>query len=126
MNEIRLPSRPTKSLRIVVADDEAYIRCYFSRMLPRLGHRVVGSASDGRELVELCGAERPDLVITDIRMPIMSGIEAADQIAKSQSVPVVILSSHDEPVTNNPNIIEFLRKPFELQELARVIARSIT
>ncbi len=116
------PLTTTNSLRIVVADDEEYIRHYFSRILPRLGHRVVGSAGNGRELIELCQAEKPDLVITDIQMPEMSGIEAVDEIAKSQSVPVIIVSSHDKPKTDNPNIVQFLVKPIAMDQLASAIA----
>ena len=48
------------SLRIVIADDEPDMREYFQKLLPRLGHRVVGAAPDGRALLELCRKERPD------------------------------------------------------------------
>jgi len=116
------PETPTRSLRIVVADDDDYTREYFSRILPRLGHQVVGSASNGRELVELSKQMKPDLIITDIRMPEMSGIEAADEIAKLQSVPIIFVSSHDRPDTNNPNIVEFLMKPIEMDDLSSPIA----
>ena len=118
------PPTSTKSLRIVIADDEEFIREYFSRMLPRLGHQVVGIAADGQELVDICEAEKPDLIITDIQMPELSGIEAADEISKSQSIPIVIVSSHDKPETDNPNIVGFLVKPFETAELAQAIARA--
>ena len=120
-----LPSTSTKSLRIVVADDEEFIREYFTRMLPRLGHHVVGVAGDGQELVDICEAEKPDLIITDIQMPELSGIEAADEISKSQSIPIIIVSSHDEPETDNPHIVGFLVKPFETAELAKAIAKAV-
>lgn len=123
MTESLLPTA-TKSLRIVIADDEEYIRQYFSRMLPRLGHRVVGVAADGQELVDICAAEKPDLIITDIQMPELSGIEAADEISKSQSIPIIIVSSHDKPETDNPHIVSFLVKPFETAELAEAIAKA--
>lgn len=123
MTESLLPTA-TKSLRIVIADDEEYIRQYFSRMLPRLGHQVVGVAADGQELVDICAAEKPDLIITDIQMPELSGIEAADEISKSQSIPIIIVSSHDKPETNNQNIVGFLVKPFETKELANAIAKA--
>jgi len=118
-----LPSTETKSLRIVIADDEEYIRHYFSRMLPRLGHRVVGKAANGRELIDLCEVEKPDLVITDIQMPELSGIEATDEITKSLPIPVIIVSSHDKPETDNPHIVDFLVKPFETEDLAAAIAK---
>ncbi len=105
MNE-SLPA--TKTLRIVVADDEGYIRECFSRTLTRLGHQVVGIASNCRELVKLCLSEAPDLVITDVRMPEMSGIEAADEFTKSQNVPIIIVSSHDKPDIDNPTLLSSL------------------
>ena len=117
------PQTTPKSLRIAIADDEEFIRTYFSRMLPRLGHQVVGLAANGQELVELCESKKPDLVITDIRMPKMNGIEAADEIIKSLSVPVIIVSSHDKPKTDNPLIVDFLVKPFDTEALAAAIAK---
>ena len=67
----------SRALRIAVADDEPDMRDYFRTILPRLGHEVVAVAETGRELVEQCRATRPDLVITDIKMPDMDGIDAA-------------------------------------------------
>ena len=123
MTESLLPAA-TKSLRIVVADDEAFIREYFTRMLPRLGHQVVGVAANGQELVDICAAEKPDLVITDIQMPELTGIEAADEITKSLPIPVIIVSSHDKPETDNPHIVGFIVKPFETAALAKAIAKA--
>jgi CheY-like chemotaxis protein len=68
------------SLKIAIADDELDMRDYFQQILPLLGHQVIAVARDGRELVDLCAATRPDLVITDIKMPDMDGIEAATRI----------------------------------------------
>jgi len=67
----------TNPLRIVVADDEPDMRDYFKKILPRLGCTVVGVAANGKELVAQCLTLQPDLVITDIKMPDMDGIEAA-------------------------------------------------
>ena len=65
-----------RGMRIAVAEDEPDVRDYFRRILPQLGHDVVGVAADGRELVELCRKQLPDLVITDLRMPGMDGDQA--------------------------------------------------
>ncbi|HRX78261.1 MAG TPA: response regulator, partial [Pirellulaceae bacterium] len=67
-------------LRIAVADDEPDMQEYFEKILPRLGHEVVSIAETGRQLVEHCETLNPDLVITDIKMPDMDGIEAATAI----------------------------------------------
>ena len=79
----------SQSLRVVVADDEPDMRDYFRKGLLRLGHQVVAAAADGRELVEQCRALRPDLVITDIKMPELDGIDAATQIYRERPVPVI-------------------------------------
>ena len=83
-----------RALRIAVADDEPDVRDYFRRILPRLGHQVVAVAQTGRELVEQCRATRPDLVITDIKMPDMDGIEAAVAIGRDGPVPIILLSAY--------------------------------
>ena len=77
----------SRALKIAVADDELDMRDYFQQILPLLGHQVVGVAQTGRELVELCAATHPDLVITDIKMPDMDGIDAATQIYRHGADP---------------------------------------
>jgi two-component system, response regulator PdtaR len=115
-----------KPLRIVIADDESDIRQYFRRLLPRFGHEVVGEAETGLMLVELCQSERPDLIITDIRMPEMDGIEAAHQISRSHPIPVIVVSSHEVPnYDGEANIVAFLVKPIVMPELRAAIDRAI-
>jgi CheY-like chemotaxis protein len=112
-------------MRIAIADDEADIRQYFRRLLPRLGHDVVGEAANGRELVELCRREHPDLVITDIMMPEMDGIEAASEIAKSENIPIIIVSSHDPPEDKgHATIVAFLVKPISIHDLQAAISKA--
>jgi response regulator NasT len=67
----------SRSLRIAVADDELDMLDFYQRILPQSGHTVVAVAATGRELVQQCSEQHPDLIITDIRMPNMDGIEAA-------------------------------------------------
>ncbi len=112
-------------LKIVIADDEEDIRQGFRRLLCKLGCEVVGEAADGRELVELCLTMQPDLVITDIRMPEMSGIEAAQEIAETQAIPVIVVSSHECPAGEEcTSVADFLLKPVSLTDLEAAIARA--
>ena len=114
-----------RRLRIAVADDEADIRDYFRRLFPRLGYQLVGEAENGRELVEICRTAEPDLIITDVMMPEMSGMDAAAEISKTQSIPIIILSSHEKPDTNdNQCIVDYLQKPVSIPDLQAAISKA--
>jgi two-component system, response regulator PdtaR len=110
-----------RSLRIAVADDELDMRDYFEKILPLLGHQVIAIAKDGRELVEMCAASRPDLVITDIKMPDMDGIEAAARIYKNAPVPVILVSAHHDSEfirrAEGDYILAYLVKPIKQADL---------
>ncbi len=114
------------SLRIVIADDEPDMRDYFQDVLPRLGHSVVAVAQNGRELVEKCRTTQPDLVITDIKMPEMDGIDAAGQIYEDRPVPVVLVSAyHDAGLIERAemdHVMGYLVKPIKQTDLAPTIA----
>ena len=116
-------------LRIAVADDEPDMRDYFAKILPRLGHQVVALARDGRELVEQCRAVRPDLVLTDIKMPEMDGIDAAIALYRDTPLPVVLVSAyHDSELVQRAeadHIMGYLVKPIKQADLGPVIALAM-
>ncbi len=115
-----------QSLRIAVADDEPDMREYFSKSLSRMGHQVVAVAQNGRELVEQCRALGPDLVITDIKMPDLDGIDAARQIYEDRPVPVILVSAyHDATLIERAeadHVIGYLVKPIKQADLVPAIA----
>ena len=119
----------THSLRIAVADDEPDMRDYFRKILPRLGHAVVAVAENGRELVEQCRAVRPDLVITDIKMPDMDGIDAATQLYQEAPVPVILVSAYHDPEliarAGADHILGYLVKPIKQADLQPVIGLAM-
>jgi two-component system, response regulator PdtaR len=119
----------TQPLRIVVADDEPDMRDYFKKILPRLGHQVVATAKTGRELVERCLALHPDLVITDIKMPELDGIDAAAVLYKEWPVPVILVSAyHDAELirrAESDHIMAYLVKPIKQSDLEPVIALAL-
>lgn len=82
--------------RIVIADDEALIRRDLREMLTNLGYLVVGDVGDGRSAVNLARELKPDLVIMDIRMPDMDGIEAAKLLTEEGIAPVLLLSAYSQ------------------------------
>jgi len=119
----------TRPLRIAVADDEPDVRDYFARILPLLGHRVVVVAADGAELLEKCLAARPDLVITDVKMPTMDGIEAAERLCRQMPVPVIIVSAYHDPElirrAEADHAMAYLVKPIKQADLAPAIALAV-
>lgn len=117
------------ALRIAVADDEADMRDWFERMLPTLGHQVVSVAENGRELVEHCRTLKPDLVITDIKMPDMDGIEAAQVISSERPVPIILISAyHDRELVERAeadHVLAYLVKPIGKASLGPAIGLAM-
>jgi response regulator NasT len=118
-----------RPLRIAVADDEGFMRKYLQTVLPRLGHSVVAVAQTGRELVEQCRTERPDLVITDVNMPEKDGLEAAAEIYDLQPTPIIVISGyHGAEVierTVAAHVMAYLVKPIKQSDLQPVITLAI-
>jgi two-component system, response regulator PdtaR len=116
----------SQPMRIVVADDEPDMRDYFLKILPRLGHQVLAAAQNGRELLEQVRALHPDLVITDIKMPDMDGIDAATQIYRDYPVPVILVSAYHEPQlidrAEADHIMAYLVKPIKQADLQPTIS----
>jgi response regulator NasT len=116
-------SRP---LKIAVADDEPRMLDFYREVLPLLGHEVVGAAQTGRDLVEKARATRPDLIITDIKMPDMDGIDAARQICQDEVTPVILVSAFSDPELIEraaPNyVLAYLVKPLKPKDLEPAIA----
>jgi serine phosphatase RsbU (regulator of sigma subunit) len=117
------------SLRIAVADDEPDMQAYFRKCLSRMGHQVVAVAENGRELVERSLATRPDLVITDIKMPDMDGIDAVIRLSREWPVPVILVSAYHDPQliarAGAVDILEYLVKPIKQADLEPVIALAM-
>lgn len=119
----------THSLRIAIADDEPDMRHYLAKMLPRMGHEVVVVATNGRELVEKCRVAQPDLVITDIKMPELDGIQAANQLFRQRPIPVILISAfHDDDLierAESDQVVAYLVKPIKQAQLAPTIAIAV-
>jgi len=116
-----------RGMRIAVAEDEPDVRDYFRRILPQLGHDVVGVAADGGELVTLCREQLPDLVITDLRMPVMDGDQAMRVIWSERPMPCIFISAYSKPLpsgdgSNGAGCV-FLTKPVNRDELEGAIER---
>jgi response regulator NasT len=119
----------TAALRIAIADDEPSMRDYLCETLQVLGHEVVAVAETGRELLERCRAVRPQLVITDITMPDVDGLDAAAAIYVTESIPVIIVSAYHDPEllerAQRNQILAYLVKPIKLADLEAAIAIAV-
>lgn len=118
----------TWRLRIAVADDDPRVRDFFERALRLLGYDVVALAADGDELVAACRTCRPDLIITDVHMPKLSGAEAVRRIWQTQHVPAILITGlpDAELVAGHlaPHTPLYLAKPVPLVELRQAITRA--
>ena len=113
--------RKSKSLRLVIADNESIIRLDLREMLEEAGHEVVGEAIDGRKAVELTRMHRPDLVIMDIKMPEMDGITASRKISEAKLAPVLLLTAFSQPEiveqAKDSGVLGYLVKPVKESNL---------
>ncbi|MCS7002010.1 MAG: response regulator [Dehalococcoidia bacterium] len=122
--------QPRESLRVVIADDEALRLLSLRQHLEKMGHRVVGEATNGAEAVQLARSLQPDLLILDIKMPELDGIEAAKQITAERPVPIVLVTAFSEKElaerAANAGIFAYLMKPVSEADLlpAIILARS--
>lgn len=115
----------TPPLRIVIADDERDMRDYFHKVLPRLGHSVAAAAENGEQLVDFCRFYQPDLVITDIKMPDLDGIDAAMRIYAERPIPVILVSAYSDDKlierAEADHIMAYLVKPIKQTDLEPAI-----
>ena len=94
--EEQLSDSTSRGPRVVIADDQDLVRTGLEMVLGARGIEVVGMAADGREAVALCRELRPDVVLMDIRMPVMDGIAATEALQQLPSPPrVLVLTTYD-------------------------------
>lgn len=82
-------------LRIIIAEDEVLVAESIEGMLEDIGHQVVGHASTGLQAVELTGELDPDVILMDIKMPTINGLEAARRITETSPTPIVVLTAFE-------------------------------
>lgn len=115
--------------RVVIAEDEAIIRLDLKEILQGEGYEIVGETGRGDEAVELVRERRPDLVILDIKMPGIDGIEAARRITAEIRVPVLILTAFSQrnliEDARDAGVAAYLVKPFQRGELVPAIEVAV-
>lgn len=110
--------RPT---RVLIAEDEALIRLDLKEMLQEEGFEVVAEVADGASAVRLTRELSPDLVILDVKMPVMDGIQAAEEIAKERLAAILILTAFSQrdlvEKARRAGAMAYLVKPFQKHDL---------
>ncbi len=119
----------TAPRRVLIAEDEALIRLDLAEMLTEEGFEVVGQAGDGEQAVAMATDLRPDLVIMDVKMPKMDGIDAAAEIVTGQIAPVVMLTAFSQRElverARDAGAMAYLVKPFNQAELLPAIELAV-
>lgn len=116
--------------RVVVAEDEAVIRLDIVEMLREVGYDVVGEADDGESAIRLAEELRPDLVVMDIKMPVLDGISAAERITKSRIAPVVLLTAFSQRElverARDAGAMAYVVKPFTANDLVPALEIALS
>jgi response regulator NasT len=120
-------TRPSP-VRIIVAEDEALIRMDLVEMLAEAGYDVLAEASDGAQAIELVKAHKPDLAILDVKMPILDGISAAEEIISLCPVLMLTAFSQRELVdrARDAGVMAYVLKPFTINDLVPAIEIAIS
>lgn len=120
---------PSPGRRVVVAEDEALIRLDLVEMLAEEGYTVVAQAADGAAAVDMAARHRPDLVILDVKMPVLDGISAAERIVAARSAPVLMLTAFSQRElverAREAGAMAYVVKPFTRADLVPAMEMAI-
>ena len=111
--------------RVLLAEDEALIRLDLAEMLTDAGYDVVGQASNGEEAVSLAESLQPDLIIMDVKMPVMDGLQAAETIGEKRICPVIMLTAFSQKElverARDAGVMAYIVKPFTVPDVTPAI-----
>ncbi|MDF8264106.1 ANTAR domain-containing response regulator [Luteipulveratus flavus] len=117
---------PAQRLKVVVAEDEALIRMDLAEMLGEAGYDVVAAVGDGEQAVAQTKELRPDLVVMDVKMPVLDGISAAAQIGEDGIAPIVMLTAFSDKDlverASDAGVMAYVLKPFTIDDLRPAIS----
>ncbi len=118
-----------KSIRVLVAEDDFMVSKAITQILNDIGYEQIGLASNGKEAVEMTRSLQPDVVLMDIKMPKLDGLQAARQIQENSPTPIVILTAYDSrklvKEASKSGAGAFLIKPPEAFEIEKAVTIAI-
>ena len=128
MSQTNNDIKSNAAYRIVVAEDETLIRMDLVEMLTESGYQVVAQATNGQEAITLATEHKPDLIILDVKMPILDGISAAEQLIGICPVLMLTAFSQRELVerARDSGVMAYVVKPFTIDDLLPAIEISIS
>ncbi len=116
-------------VRVIIADDESLLRMDLQETLTELGYLVIGQVGDGQSAVNMARELEPDVVIMDIKMPGMDGIEAAKILTEEKIAPVVLLTAYSQrdliERAKEAGVVGYLVKPFREADLTPAIELAL-
>ncbi len=119
----------TRQATVLIAEDETIIRLDLRGQLEAAGYLVCAEARDGEEAVELARATGPDIVLLDVKMPVLDGIEAARRILRERAVPILLLTAYTDAKlvrrAAEAGVFAYLVKPFDANELIPAIETAV-
>ena len=112
--------------RVVVVDDEVLIRMYIREILEKNGYEVVGEAEDGLDAINICREKRPDFVLMDISMPVLSGLEATKVITEEKlaGFTIILTAYRDKEIAKkavDTDVMGYIVKPVDEDTLLPAI-----
>ena len=118
-----------KSIRVLVAEDDFLLSQEIARSLEKIGYEQVGSASNGAEAVELARSLHPDVILMDIKMPKLDGLEATRRIQEDTPTPVVLLTAYESrdlvEKAGEAGVAAYLTKPPKSAEIKRAVTIAL-
>ena len=128
MSQTNNDTKSNAMYRIIVAEDETLIRMDLVEMLTESGYQVVAQATNGQEAITLATEHKPDLIILDVKMPILDGISAAEQLINICPVLMLTAFSQKELVerARDSGVMAYVVKPFTINDLLPAIEISIS
>lgn len=116
-------------MRVLIVDDESLIRMDLRDIIESCGHEVVAEGTNGVEALALCKKHKPDIILMDVKMPELDGIEAARQIGFHHEAPVVLLTSYSQQdlidKARESGVYGYLIKPVREEQLVPTLEMAL-